>query len=190
MRAWTLAATSMNYHRPWTLACGWKGQHRLRLSCRATNSIFTDCPETKLVDAIPKEYRTITPYLLVTGVPALLEFLQKAFDAAVLKTEVRDDGSIMHAEVRVGNSMLMAGEASADFIPMPASIYLYVEHCDAVYQRALNAGASIVFPISDLPSGERYGGVRDASGNVWWIATHVEDVSDDEQRKRWATFKR
>jgi PhnB protein len=143
-----------------------------------------------VVDAIPKDYRTITPYLLVTGVPALLEFLQKALDATVLKTEVRDDGTIMHAEVRIGNSMLMTGEASADFAPMPASIYLYVEDCDAVYQRALNAGGSIVFPISDLPSGERYGGVRDGSGNVWWIATHVEDVSDDEQRKRWAAFKK
>lgn len=143
-----------------------------------------------MVDAIPKGYRTITPYLLVTGVPALLEFLQKAFDAELLKTETRDDGSIMHAEVRIGNSMLMAGEASADFAPMPASIYLYVEDCDAVYQRALRAGGSAVFPIADLPSGERYGGVRDVSGNVWWIATHIEDVSEEEQRKRWARFKR
>jgi PhnB protein len=98
--------------------------------------------ETIVVDAIPQGYRTITPYLLVTGVPALLEFLKKALDATVLKTEVRDDGSIMHAEVRIGNSMLMTGEASADFAPMPASIYLYVEDCDAVYQRALNAGGS------------------------------------------------
>ena len=146
-------------------------------------------PEIKVVDAIPKGYRTITPYLLVAGVPALLEFLQKAFDAAVLKTEMRDDGSVMHAEVRVGNSMLMAGEASKGFQPMPASIYLYVNDCDAIYQRALHAGGTIVFPICDLPSGERYGGVRDESGNVWWIATHVEDVSDDEQGKRWAAFK-
>ena len=142
-----------------------------------------------MADAIPKGYSTITPYLLVAGVPSLLEFLQKAFDATVLKTEMREDGSIMHAEVRIGSSMLMAGEASADFGPMPASVYLYVEDCDAVYQRAVHAGGSTVFPVSDLPSGERYGGVRDACGNVWWIATHVEDVSEEEQRKRWAAFK-
>lgn len=142
-----------------------------------------------MTDAIPKGYGTITPYLLVKGVPVPLEFMRKAFDAVILKTERREDGSVMHAEVRVGTSMLMAGEASASFVPMPASIYLYVQDCDAVYHRALGAGGSSVFRISNLPSGERYGGVKDASGNVWWIATHVEDVSDEEQRKRWAAFK-
>lgn len=142
-----------------------------------------------MVDAIPNGYRTITPYLLVRGASSLLHFLQKAFDADILKTETREDGSIMHAEVRIGSSMLMVGESSASFDAMPASIYLYVEDCDAVYQRALDAGGSSVFPMCDLPSGERYGGVKDSSGNVWWITTHVEDVPDEEQRRRWRTFE-
>ncbi len=142
-----------------------------------------------MVDAIPNGYRTITPYLLVHGASDLLRFLKAAFDASILKTEMRDDGSIMHAEVRIGSSMLMVGEASATFDAMPGSIYLYVDDCDGAYQRALDAGAWTIFPICDLPSGERYGGVKDCCGNVWWIATHVEDVSDDEQRRRWRQFK-
>ncbi len=95
----------------------------------------------------------------------------------------------MHAEVRIGDSMLMMGEASSDFGPMPTSIYLYVTDCDAVYIRAMQAGGTSVFEVMDLPSGERYGGVKDPCGNIWWIATHVEDLSPEEQAKRWRDFQ-
>jgi PhnB protein len=73
---------------------------------------------------------------------------------------------------------------------MPASIYLYVTDCDRVYQRALDAGGTLVFEIMNLPSGERYGGVKDCCGNIWWIATHVEDLSPEEQETRWRDFRR
>ncbi len=96
----------------------------------------------------------------------------------------------MHAEIHIGNSMLMPGEATAELGRMPTSIYLYVTDCDAVYQRALEAGDISVFDIMNLPSGERYGGVKDPCGNIWWIATHVEDVSPEEQEKRWGEFQR
>jgi PhnB protein len=145
--------------------------------------------ESLVVTAIPAGFRTITPYLLVKEVPALLQFMQSAFDAVVVAKEMRADGSIMHAEVRIGTSMLMTGEASESFGPMPASIYLYVEDCDRVYRKALDAGGVSVFDLADLPSGDRYGGVRDSSGNIWWIATHVEDVSSEEQQRRWALFQ-
>jgi len=135
-------------------------------------------------------FHTITPYLFVRGVPQLITFLSEAFSAQVLSRESRPDGTIMHAELRVGDSMLMVGEATDEFGPMPTSIYLYVTDCDAVYRRALQVGGSSVFEIMNLPSGERYGGVKDPCGNIWWIATHVEDVPPEEQAKRWREFQR
>jgi uncharacterized glyoxalase superfamily protein PhnB len=95
----------------------------------------------------------------------------------------------MHATMRIGDSMLMLADATPPFEPMPASIYLYVHDSDAVYHSALNAGGVSVFPIMTLPSGERYGGVKDPCGNIWWVATHVEDVPPDEQERRWKQFK-
>ena len=85
--------------------------------------------------------------------------------------------------------MLMLADATPQFGPMPTSIYLYVADCDALYHSALNSGGGSVFPIMTLPSGERYGGIKDPCGNVWWVATHVEDVPPDEQERRWKEFK-
>lgn len=84
----------------------------------------------------------------------------------------------------------MMGEASDEFGRMPTSIYLYVPDCDVVYRRALEAGGSSAFEIVDLPTDERYGGVKDPCGNIWWIATHVEDVPPEEQARRWREFQR
>jgi PhnB protein len=95
----------------------------------------------------------------------------------------------MHAEMRIGDSMLMVADSTEQFAPTTSSIYLYVTDCDAVYQSALRAGGVSVFPIITLPSGERYGGVKDPCGNVWWVATHVEDVSPAEEERRWKAFK-
>jgi uncharacterized glyoxalase superfamily protein PhnB len=142
------------------------------------------------VKPIRDGFHTVTPYLLVQGVARLITFLTEAFTAEVLSRETRPDGTIMHAEVRVGDSMVMMGEASDEFGRMPTSIYLYVTDCDAVYRRALEVGGSSVFEIMNLPSGERYGGVKDPCGNIWWIATHVEDVPPEEQARRWLEFRR
>jgi PhnB protein len=142
------------------------------------------------VKPIRDGFHTVTPYFFAEGAARLIPFLSEAFDAEVLSREDRPDGAIMHAEVRIGDSMLMLGEASGEFGPMQTSIYLYVTDCDTVYRRALDAGGSSVFEIMTLPSGERYGGVKDPCGNVWWIATHVEDLSPEEQARRWLEFKR
>ena len=91
--------------------------------------------------------------------------------------------------MRIGDSKLMLADPTPEFGAMPTSIYLYVTDCDAVYQRALNSGGVSVFPIMTLPSGERYGGIQDPSGNIWWVATHVEDVPPDEEERRWKEFK-
>lgn len=137
------------------------------------------------VKPIRDGFHTITPYLMVGGVRRLVEFVERVFDARVSERLERGDGTIMHVEVRIGDSMVMMGEPKADFGPMPASIYVYSEDCDATFRRAIEAGGSSVMDPTDMPhAGERYGGVRDPSGNIWWIATHVEDVTPEEQRRR------
>jgi PhnB protein len=116
------------------------------------------------VKPIPDGFHSVTPYLFVDGVAKLLDFVKAAFDA---KEEVclrRDDGSVMHAVVRIGDSPVMMGDPTgpaAEFGPMPSSIYLYVNDCDSVYQRALEAGGKSVMEVTDIPfNGERYGGKR------------------------------
>ena len=134
-------------------------------------------------------FHTITPYLFTQNTPRLIQFLSAAFAGELISKMERPDGAIMHAEMRVGDSMLMLGEGTARFPPMPASIYLYVPDCDATWRQALAAGGSSVSSVRNLPSGERYGGVKDPCGNIWWIATHVEDVPSEEQARRWQAFQ-
>ena len=86
--------------------------------------------------------------------------------------------------------MLMIGEPMGGMEPTSSSIYLYVADCDAVFARAIENGVGAVSPVKTLPSGERYGGVKDPAGNLWWVATHVEDVAAEEQERRWGEFFR
>jgi PhnB protein len=141
------------------------------------------------VSPIRQGFRTITPYLFAQNAVSLIEFISKAFGGEETYRKERPDGAITHAEMRVKDSMLMLGEATTQFGPMPTSIYLYVPDSDSVYERAVNAGGISVFPIMTLPNGERYGGVKDACGNIWWVATHVEDVSPEEEERRWKEFR-
>jgi PhnB protein len=140
------------------------------------------------VQPIPDGSHTITPYLVVEGVPKLIEFLKQAFGAQELGRMARPDGGVMHAEVKVGDSKLMIGEPMGDWKAKPCSLYLYVEDVDAVYQRAIQAGGTSVREPSDQFYGDRTGGVIDPSGNYWGIATHVEDVSHEEMAKRFAAM--
>lgn len=140
------------------------------------------------VKPIRDGFRTITPYLLVSGVDHLIAFLQKAFDAKVLSKKARPGGGVMHAELKIGDSMVMMGEPNETFGPMPTHIYLYVEDCDSVYAKAIKAGGVSVMELTNMFSGERYGGVKDPSGNIWWVATHIEDVSSEEEARRMAAF--
>jgi len=143
----------------------------------------------KIVSPIREGFRTITPYLFAQNAARLIEFISKAFGGEETYRKERPDGAITHAEMRVGDSMLMLGEATPQFGSMPTSIYLYVTDSDSVYQRALSVGGISVFPIMTLPNGERYGGVKDPFGNIWWIATHVEDVPPEEEERRWKEFR-
>ena len=134
---------------------------------------------------IREGFHTITPYLLVPGIAHLLDFLKEAFEAKEETRLIRTDGSIMHAEVSIGDSMLMLGEPNTDFDPFPGNLYLYVQDCDATYKHALKAGGrSIMEPTTMIHAGQRYGGIKDPSDNCWWIATHLEDLSEEEEQRR------
>ena len=136
------------------------------------------------VKPVPDGYRTITPYLTVKGVANLVQFLKQAFDATIIEHMTAPDGTIRHAEARIGDSVVMMGEAGGEWTPRPGTLYMYVQDVDAVYRKAIQAGAVSVREPANQFYGDRSGGVRDASGNEWWIATHVEDVSKEELTKR------
>jgi PhnB protein len=136
------------------------------------------------VKPIPKGYRTVTPYLTVPGVAKLMEFLRKAFRAKELVRMPRPDGTIMHAEMKIGNSIVMMGEPMPGTDPKPAVLYLYVKDTDKVYKRAMKAGAISVKEPANQFYGDRNAMVNDPCGNMWGIATHVEDVPPEEMAKR------
>jgi uncharacterized glyoxalase superfamily protein PhnB len=127
------------------------------------------------VKPIPGGYHQVTPYLIVEGASSLIEFLKEAFDA---------QGTIMHAEVRIGDSVVMLSDVMGVCKPMPTAIYLYVDDVDATYQRALQAGATSVMEPANQFYGDRLGRVKDPAGNYWWIATHIKDAPREELAQR------
>jgi uncharacterized glyoxalase superfamily protein PhnB len=140
------------------------------------------------VKPIPEGFHNVTPYLVVPGVAKLIDFLKQAFGATELFRMPRPNGTIMHAEVKIGDSIVMMGEPMGGHQPMPGSLYLYVEDADAVYKRTLQAGATSTMEPADQFYGDRSAGVKDPVGNHWWIATHKEDVSPDELARRAEAF--
>ena len=137
---------------------------------------------------IPAGYHTVTPYLTVRNAPGLIEFLRKVFDAQSVGRHDRPDGTIMHAEVRIGDSMLMVSEACEQMGAMPSHLYLYVPDADTTYQKAMDAGSQSIMQPENQFWGDRMGGVRDPWGNLFWIGTHIEDVSKEELDRRAAEF--
>ncbi len=136
------------------------------------------------VKPIPDGWHTITPYIVVEGAAKFIEFLTQAFDARVKERMDGPGGVVVHAEVWLGDSILMLGDASAQAKPQSAGIYLYVPDVDATYRRALQAGATSVAEPSNQFYGDRNARVRDAWGNSWAMATHVEDVPPEEMMRR------
>jgi PhnB protein len=153
---------------------------------------------TGKVNPIPKGYHTATPYLIVKDAARAIEFYKKAFGAMELMRMPGAGGKIGHAEIKIGDSPIML----ADEVPgmgfrspesiggSPVSILLYVEDVDAVFNEAVAAGAKVQRPVADQFYGDRSGGVTDPFGHVWYIATHKEDVSPEEMKKRAAAAGR
>jgi len=118
-----------------------------------------------------RAYRTITPYLVVRDADAEIAFLSKAFAAREMQCHRAEGGSVMHAELQIGDSLVMLGQAGGAFEPRPAAIHLWVEDVDATYDRALAAGGTSESAPADKPYGHRMAGVVDPGGVTWWIAS-------------------
>ncbi len=136
------------------------------------------------VKPIPDGFHTVTPYLVVENAAKLLDFLQAAFDAEVVEKMALPDGTVNHAVARVGDSIIMMGTTRPPYPPMPTMLYLYVPDVDSLYAKALAAGATSIRELVDEFYGDRVGAVKDACGNQWWLATHIEDVSREELQRR------
>ena len=141
---------------------------------------------------IPEGYSTITPYLIVTGAERAIEFYKKVFGATELMRFAQPDGKIGHAEIKIGNSIVMLADESPDMgYRSPQSlggsgtgIMLYVEDVDTVFQRAVEAGAKTHQAVKNQFYGDRSGSLIDPFGHMWTVATHVEDVSPEEMQHR------
>ena len=136
------------------------------------------------VKPIPTGQHSVTPYLVVEGAAKLIDFIKQAFDGKEEERMARPDGSIMHAQIRIGDSVVMLSDATAQFKPTSAMIHLYLEDADAAYKRAIQAGATSLMEPANQFYGDRSGGVLDPFGTKWWVATHVEDVTPEEMAKR------
>ena len=139
----------------------------------------------------PAGYHNVTPALVVRDAPAAITFYKEAFGAEELNRMPGPDGKIMHAEIKIGDSIIMLGEENPEWGALsplstkgtPGSLHIYVDDADAVYSKALRAGAKTKMPLEDAFWGDRYGKVTDPFGHEWGIATHVRDVSREEMKK-------
>lgn len=122
----------------------------------------------------PDGYNSLSPYLIVKGAQRVIDFATRTFDAVALRRYDQPDGTLMHGELRVGDTVVMLGEAGADWPAVPAHLHVYVEDTDATFRRALAAGGEVVQePRQRDGDPDRRGGVKDPAGNTWWIATQV-----------------
>ena len=153
------------------------------------------------VKPIPEGYHTLTPYLVVKGAARALDFYKKAFGATELFRMAGPDDRVMHAEFKIGNSMLMIGDEYPEMGPemnvigpatlggTPVGFCLYVEDADAVFAKAVAAGAKVVKPLANQFYGDRSGTVTDPFGHKWTVSTHIEDVTPEECERRMAAMK-
>jgi PhnB protein len=144
------------------------------------------------VKPIPDGYHTVTPYLAVDDAAAAIEYYQKAFGAKERVRMDTPDGKIGHAELEIGDSLVMLSDPFPQASTRPpkeldgtsASVFMYVEDVDAVVKKAVDAGATVTMEVENQFWGDRFGTVTDPFGHVWSIATHVEDVPPEEMAER------
>lgn len=122
----------------------------------------------------PDSYSTVSPYLIVDGASGTIDFLKKVFGAAELRRFPDDSGRIVHAEVRIEDTVVMIADGVENWPPVPSHVHVYVADVDETYRRALEAGAESVQEPVKKEDADKRGGVKDAGGTTWWIATKVE----------------
>jgi PhnB protein len=132
----------------------------------------------------PSGYTSVTPWIVSSDTGRLLAFARDAFGAEELARIASADGSISHAELRIGDAIVLAFDSRPGWPETPAFLRVYVEDADAAYRRALAAGAEPVTKPTDLFFGDRVARVRDPLGNVWWLQARLEDVAPDELARR------
>ena len=137
----------------------------------------------KKAKPIPKGYNSVTASLTQTDAAKTIEFCKKAFGANVLMNMRGPSGKIMHAEIQIGDSRIMLNDEMQE-PAQPAGLFLYVADVDKTFSKALKAGATVLMPVQDMFWGDRFGRVIDPSGNRWGIATHREDVTPKDMKKR------
>ena len=125
----------------------------------------------------PENYNSVSPYLIVSDAGGTIAFLEQAFGATVLRTFRGEDGRLMHGEVRLDDTVIMLADSAPEWPPVPAYVHVYVADVDATYGRALRAGASSVQEPVKKQDDDKRGGVKDAGGTTWWIATLQESQS-------------
>ena len=145
---------------------------------------------------IPDGYHTATPYLICTGAARAIEFYKKAFDAKELMSMPGPAGKVMHAEIQIGDSRLMLADEFPEMDARspqtiggtPVGLCIYVTDCDAVFARAVAAGAKVLRPLQDQFYGDRSGTIADPFGHKWHLATRKEVVTPEEMQRRWDTM--
>ena len=149
----------------------------------------------KATNPIPQGYHTITPSLTCRDAAKAIDFYKKAFGAQELMRMPSPDGKIGHSEIKIGDSVVFISDEFPGRTAAPSptatpssSLFLYVEDVDAVYNRAVSAGAKSTMPLQDMFWGDRFGNVVDPFGHQWGLATHIEDVAPDEIERRSAAF--
>jgi PhnB protein len=150
----------------------------------------------KKAQPIPKGYHTVTPSLFVAGAAKAIDFYKKALGAEELMRFPGPDGSIMHAELKIGDSIIMLADEMPDqggrgpksIGGTPVSFFLYQENVDAAWKRAVDAGAKPIMPLADQFWGDRTGCLEDPFGHQWWLAQHIEDLTPEELQKNADAF--
>ncbi|KAB2346092.1 VOC family protein [Actinomadura rudentiformis] len=137
------------------------------------------------VKAIPEGYTTVTPWIISRDSAGVIDYLERAFGGEELGRVVDARGVIGHAEVRIGDAIVMLFDSDPSWPPTPAFLRLYVPDAHATHRRAVEAGGTSITEVTHLAFGDLVGRVRDPFGNVWWIQTRIEDVTEEELARRW-----
>ncbi len=154
----------------------------------------------KNIKPVPEGYHTVTPYLVQRDAKRALEFYKKALGAETRMSMPGPDGRVMHAELKIGDSMIFLSDEFPEMSPetkspqsagcVTSTIFLYVPDVDAVFKRAVDAGAKVVMPVTDMFWGDRFGKVVDPFGHHWGIASRKEELTPQEMQKRQAEWER
>jgi uncharacterized glyoxalase superfamily protein PhnB len=121
---------------------------------------------------IPEDYQTVTTYLIIKNAVAFIQFMQTVFNAEVVNKHIHNENTIMHAELKIGNSIIMLADSTPQYSPANATLFIYVEDADAIYKKAIDNGAATVTELANQSYG-RSGGVKDSFGNTWWITSVI-----------------